>query len=332
MCCLFGILDYQGRLSLPRRRQMLAVLARECEARGTDAAGIAYCVNRHMSVYKAPKPAHLVNFQPPARARFIMGHTRMATQGDEHCNYNNHPFKGRAGNTTFALAHNGVIHNDQLLKVQYQLPKTKIETDSYVAVQLLEQSGKLDFHSLRKMAEVMQGTFTFTVLDDKNNLYIVKGNNPICIYHFPREGFYIYASTKEILDQTATKLRLNRRHRKEIPLKQGEILKITPEGSRHVEQFQNDYLLQSSFNLYGWGGRYPYYPTYPTYPTHPSTTPDEEQPSYLEELMEFGESIGVMRKNQQLLLDAGYTWMDLEEMFYDPMLLDVCLRDAACPV
>lgn len=233
------------------------------------------------------------------------------------------------------MAHNGVIHNDQLLKVQYQLPKTKIETDSYVAVQLLEKKGKLDFRSLRKMAEVMQGTFTFTVLDDKSNLYIIKGNNPMCIYHFPRdprEGFYIYASTKEILEQAATKLRLNRRHRKEISLKQGEILKITPEGSRHVEQFQNDYLLQSSFNLYDWGGRYPYYPTYPTYPTHPSATPDEEQPSYLEELMEFGESIGVMREDQQLLLDAGYTWMDLEEMFYDPMLLDVCLRDAACPV
>lgn len=48
--------------------------------------------------------------------------------------------------------------------------------------------------------------------------------------------------------------------------------------------------------------------------------------------MEFGESIGVMREDQQLLLDAGYTWMDLEEMFYDPMMLDVCLRDAACPV
>lgn len=70
MCCLFGILDYQGRLSLPRRRQMLAVLARECEARGTDAAGIAYCVNRHMTIYKAPMPAHLVNFQP--RPRLIL--------------------------------------------------------------------------------------------------------------------------------------------------------------------------------------------------------------------------------------------------------------------
>ncbi|MCC8074339.1 MAG: hypothetical protein LIO95_00095 [Clostridiales bacterium] len=54
-----------------------------------------------------------------------MGHTRMATQGDEHCNYNNHPFKGRAGSTSFALAHNSVIHNDQLLKVQYQLPRLK---------------------------------------------------------------------------------------------------------------------------------------------------------------------------------------------------------------
>ena len=42
MCCLFGILDYGHTLSQRQREQMLSILAAACEARGTDATGIAY--------------------------------------------------------------------------------------------------------------------------------------------------------------------------------------------------------------------------------------------------------------------------------------------------
>ena len=37
-------------------------------------------------------------------------------------------------NTTFALAHNGVLNNDKRLRRQHDLPATKIETDSYIPV------------------------------------------------------------------------------------------------------------------------------------------------------------------------------------------------------
>ena len=42
---------------------------------------------------------------------------------------------------------------------------TSVETDSYVAVQLLEQQKTLDFDSLQAMAEKVEGSFVFTVLD-----------------------------------------------------------------------------------------------------------------------------------------------------------------------
>ena len=71
-----------------------------------------------------------------------MGHTRAATQGSAKDNFNNHPFPGYAGGS-FALAHNGVLFNDIFL--QRSLPVTKVKTDSYVAVQLLQQSGKVNF-------------------------------------------------------------------------------------------------------------------------------------------------------------------------------------------
>lgn len=84
----------------------------------------------------------------------MIGHTRHSTQGSERQNRNNHPFSGRVPNTRFALAHNGVLINDDLLREQYQLSKSKIETDSYVAVQLIERQRELSFASLRFMAEV----------------------------------------------------------------------------------------------------------------------------------------------------------------------------------
>ncbi|MEG0542415.1 MAG: hypothetical protein RR528_08810, partial [Angelakisella sp.] len=105
----------------------------------------------------------------------------------------------------FSLAHNGVLWNDSQLRRQLSLPNTKIETDSYIAVQLLEQEDSIGFQSLKTMAEAVEGQFTFTVLDSKNSMYIIKGQNPMAIYHFAK-GFYLYASTEEILQKIVNRL------------------------------------------------------------------------------------------------------------------------------
>ena len=52
MCCLFGILDYGHTLSQRQREQILSILAADCEARGTDATGIAYNDARALRIYK----------------------------------------------------------------------------------------------------------------------------------------------------------------------------------------------------------------------------------------------------------------------------------------
>ena len=77
-----------------------------------------------------------------------MGHTRMATQGSAGKNRNNHPFEGHSGSSSFALAHNGVLYNDRILRRELKLPATAIETDSYAAVQLLERQKALTPDSL----------------------------------------------------------------------------------------------------------------------------------------------------------------------------------------
>ena len=101
--------------------------------------GIAYNGGGKLRIYKRPWPARFMRFRIPGDVRVIMGHTRLTTQGSEKRNYNNHPFEGRTREGAFALAHNGVLHNDRSLRKSQKLPYTRIETDSYVAVQLIEQ-------------------------------------------------------------------------------------------------------------------------------------------------------------------------------------------------
>ena len=201
MCCLFGFIDYAGALSVTQKSRLIRELSIAAEVRGTDATGIAYSTSRGLQIYKRPLAAHRLHLRIPAEAHVVMGHTRMTTQGSAKKNYNNHPFFSCVKGKTFALAHNGVIWNDLELRRTKHLPKTKIQTDSYVAVQLLQQQKALDFDSLAKMAEQVEGSFSFSVLSEQDDLWLVKGDNPLTIVHFPAVGVYVYASTAEILNK-----------------------------------------------------------------------------------------------------------------------------------
>lgn len=238
MCCLFGILDYKSGLSDRQKRQILSILSIACEARGTDASGIAYRSGNQLCIYKRPLPAHLLRFRVPAETGYIMGHTRMTTQGSEQRNCNNHPFSGRAGGVSFALAHNGVLYNDKELRRSEKLPVTDIETDSYVAVQLIERYDEVGFAALRFMAEQVRGSFTFTILDSRNTFYVVKGSNPFCLYHWRKRGLYLYASTEGILRNALKQLPFSLERPERIFLEEGDLLRIDSEGRRGMEFFQ----------------------------------------------------------------------------------------------
>ena len=236
MCAIFGLLDYKGKLTAAQRLQIIKVLGTAAEVRGTDATGIAFFQRKRLCIQKAPKPAHKMRYRIPSDVRVIMGHTRMTTQGDAKHNQNNHPFPGKAGSTAFALAHNGVLANDRELRLLHNLSETGIETDSYVAVQLIEKQSELSPGSLQKMAELLEGHFTFTVLDQNNSLYFIKGNNPLTIYKFPTLGLYLYASTSEILDHALIVLGMEDEYQIIQP-EQGEIVQIDRFGRRSITKF-----------------------------------------------------------------------------------------------
>ena len=176
----------------------------------------------------------------------------MTTQGRASRNRNNHPFFGEAGGELFALAHNGVLWNDDILRRSRHLPKTKIETDSYIAVQLIEQKNTLGLSSLKYMAEQVEGSFTFTVLDERENLYFVKGDSPMCLYYYPRCGVYLYASTEAILNRALGRLKLPIGKPERIMLDCGDILKLTHSGRREMASFDTSNFLNPWDNCSLW--------------------------------------------------------------------------------
>ena len=309
MCCLFGILDYKQSLSAKQLNKMVAVLSKNCEARGTDATGIAYNYNNKLCIYKRPLPARRMHYRIPDGVHYVMGHTRMTTQGDEKFNFNNHPFLGKAYNTNFALAHNGVLYNDCRLKITEHLPSTRIETDSYVAVQLIEKKRTLDTDSLRYCAENLEGSFTITVLDENNTLHFVKGDNPMCIYHFEDMGIYIYASTDEILIKALHKMPVKLGKGEKIEIKCGEILTIDKYGAQSRSEFNTDNLNSFSLASYFWR------PSIPRCETKPKVY-SSYQDEYLGMLKTEAEYCGYSPALIDSLIADGFSTDDIEEMLY----------------
>lgn len=306
MCAVFGYLDYKGKVSNAILKNLIQNLSIAAEVRGTDATGISYVNHGKVVTFKKAKPAHKVKLYFPKNTRTVIGHTRMTTQGSEKYNYNNHPFEGHCDTETFAFAHNGVLYNDAELKAKYHLPKTPIETDSYVAVQLLEQEKQLHTESIKKMAESVEGSFVFTILRNDNTLFLVKGNNPLTLYHFPKIGIYVYASTKSILDNALQQVNLSDKCC-EIDVSEGEIIEIAANGKHSKTTFA---MQNSVFSPYNWDDLN-WYET-------------EEQE---ECLLECCRMFGVPEEDVYLLLDYGFSADEIEEMLMNPCLLEDALAE-----
>ena len=304
MCCLFGIHDYGHNLTRKQRSTVLSVLSVACEERGTDATGIAYNTADKLCIYKRPLPARFMWFRVPEKSNVIMGHTRMTTQGSEYRNHNNHPFLGQAGTGAFALAHNGVLQNDLQLRKDMQLPATKIETDSYIAVQLLEQIGELSFASLQSMVEQLAGSFTFTVLSDKDELYFVKGDNPMCIYHYPQRGLYLYASTETILKKAIRRLPFDLGTPVPVEIHCGELLRIDRLGNISRSNFDASNLFPRFYDPWADWARF-----------QPLSEPKVEE-DYLNDLKAIAACHGLFPEDVDKLLADGFTTEDIEEYLY----------------
>ena len=299
MCCLFGLIDPNHTYTGKEKSKILHVLATASEARGTDATGYALNTGGKMHIYKRPVPGHKLQFRIRDDTTVVMGHTRMTTQGNEAKNENNHPFLGSVAGRPFALAHNGVLWNDKELRQELKLPQTKIETDSYIAVQLLETQASLDFASLKYMAEQVRGTFTFTVLTDRDALYFIRGDNPLYLCRFQSSGLYLYASTSEIMQDALRRLSFLREAPVLVDLNSGEILQVDASGALSRGNFDDSHLYTGAW--------------FPPV----SHRNNDLQNEYIHDLKTVAETEGYDPHMIDYWLYRGYTLWEIEEFIYD---------------
>ncbi len=144
------------------------------------------------------------------------------------------------------------MHNDLDLRKEYNLSETDIQTDSYIAVQLLENVSELNEKSVAETAEKIEGSFVFTILDGKNNSYFVRGENPLALYHYADYGFYIYASTDQILQSALKKFGLFKYRFLKVDSDIGDIIHINNCGNLSRSRFDVSRLFEPIY-----GCRYP---------------------------------------------------------------------------
>lgn len=310
MCAIFGFLDYGKKVSASTLKRLLRALSVAAESRGTDATGISYVNNGNIVTFKKAKPAHKVKLYFPKDTTAVIGHTRFTTQGSKKHNYNNHPFEGTTNNHTFALAHNGVLYNDKELRKEKELPETKIETDSYIAVQLIEHENSVDSNSIKTMAETVQGSFVFTILRDDNTLFLVKGDNPITLIHFPEYGLYVYASTTAILNAAMKAVKFSGVCN-EVEVNDGDIVRIDSDGKLSVSSFEEQmqqFDWRYLYRLYGYDF-------------------EDKDEDYTNDLLMICGCYGVAREDVELLLELGYSTDEIEEMLLDSDLFEQAMNE-----
>lgn len=302
MCGLFGFSIYNE--DIKNYNKLLKVLSIGASERGTDSTGIAYNKNKVLTIYKKPLRASKMDFKHLPSVRVVTGHTRHATQGKSEINRNNHPFKGRANNKDFALAHNGIIWNDHELQQLEHLPETKILTDSYIMTQLIEKYNKLDFSTLAKCTELLEGYYTFTLLDSEDNLYIIKGDSPLSIVKLTRLKMFVYASTDEILYNALMNANLFNEIKKGyfeiVNADEGDILKIDKNGKITKGNFKPfDYSRYNRLNWYDYG----FYN-------------DLEPVTYIDDLKGIAKNFGYEPEEIDALINDGFTPDEIEEYLY----------------
>ena len=306
MCAIYGFVNYKNWVSGEKLKQLVKSLSVRSEERGTDASGIAYVRNGEIVIYKKPGPAHDNDFYFPPDTKILTGHNRMTTHGNAEFNCNNHPFEGKTADGHFALCHNGILYNYSYVKMVEKLPETKIETDTYTAVQLIEKYGSLNFSTVAQMCETLEELFLFTILSDDNSLYIAKGGNPICLLHFERLGLYLYTSTGSIMKEVLKGCFLEKEPFTQIEVEDGDIFRIDSNGmieKSHFD-FQKGYRDYSRYSF----GNYDY--------------------DFYEQLYQAAEMWGVSREEVDMLFELGYDEDEISIMIYDEEFVQECLEEA----
>lgn len=133
----------------------------------------------------------------------------------------------------------------------------------------------------------------------------MKGENPLCIYHYPKLGLYIYASTEAILQHGLSKWHVSTGAPDRLTPICGNILRIDTAGRITTHTFDDTHLVYPRYNGTLWGGTY----------TWPSTDEEVDQ-DYVEELKSVDTAFGYSSEDVDVLISEGISPEEIEEYFY----------------
>ncbi|MDR0886714.1 MAG: hypothetical protein LBN22_10260 [Clostridiales Family XIII bacterium] len=262
VCGIFGYMNYSDRVSEADLVKIYDHFASVCIVRGSHAGGLAYIDEKGLQIQKAGCDLVQANFAYKPDAKNLMTHCRLALQGGQENNENNHPFHGQTGDgTTYALQHNGILANLNEVRKRLNLPSTDITTDSYAAVQILNTMPQMDTKSLKEMCEQLNGSYTFTILDENENFYICRGDVPFYMVHFKELKLYVYMSTRDLFEKAiegtilhniylTSNLDVKDSDAYIVSLGKGDIVKITPDGNLCRDNFTFDDASALAHNWY----------------------------------------------------------------------------------
>lgn len=171
-----GIVGFVGDNALLNVLEGLATL----EYRGYDSAGVAY---DHFGLKVLKREGRLINvssnldIKHKTIPRLAIGHTRWATHGAPN-ETNAHPHV--VGD--IAIVHNGIIENYKELISKFNL-KLRSETDSEVIAHLLQlQEGPME-DRLKKVMEMLSGSFAVAVIDakQKDKIFVCRKDSPLIV-------------------------------------------------------------------------------------------------------------------------------------------------------
>jgi len=180
MCGIVGYIGYEDV-----KETILSGLEK-LEYRGYDSSGIAILNGTGLHIYKDKgRIAHLREIVDFGKEGTLgIGHTRWATHGKPN-KINSHPHQ--SSTKRFTLVHNGIIENEDLLRMEYlQGVQCESDTDTEVVAQMIQKftdEGKEPELAIRYTLTLIEGSYALAIIDCENPdvIYVAKNKSPLLI-------------------------------------------------------------------------------------------------------------------------------------------------------
>jgi glutamine---fructose-6-phosphate transaminase (isomerizing) len=221
-----GIIGYVGRR--PCKDLLLQGLER-LEYRGYDSAGIALREDEALDYVRAVGNLQVLKREAGSNGSFAttgLGHTRWATHGAV-TEQNAHPLTG-CDEGRLAIVLNGIVENYRELKgsLEAEGHTFRSETDAEVVVHLIERHYDGDLvEATRAAYRELEGHFAFVVIHHDRPEELVGARRQCPLLVGVGEGEMFLASMAAAFIGETRSIQL---------IEDGEIVSITPEGSRFI--------------------------------------------------------------------------------------------------